>query len=59
MSAGIGFWTRVDWVFFAPLSEYYTSLESVIIFLNTLYMRKLGRAGIGYCSFGKKKVLLQ
>jgi hypothetical protein len=32
ITAGIGFWTYVDWYFFAHLSEYYTSLKPITIF---------------------------
>jgi hypothetical protein len=32
VSAGTGFWTYVDWDFFAHLSEYYTPLKPVTLF---------------------------
>jgi hypothetical protein len=38
ISAGIGFWTYVDWYFFAHLCEYYTTLKPVTFFFNTLYI---------------------
>jgi hypothetical protein len=39
-SAGTGFWTYVEWDFFAHLNEYYTPLKPITIF-NTLYMKCL------------------
>jgi hypothetical protein len=38
-SAGIGFWTYVDWDRFAHLSEYYTLLKPVTLLL-TLYIEE-------------------
>jgi hypothetical protein len=37
ISADTGFWTCVDWKFFAQLNEYYNPLDLVTPFLNTLY----------------------
>jgi hypothetical protein len=39
ISAGIGFWTHVDWDIFAHLSEYYTPFKPVTFFFNTLYIQ--------------------
>jgi hypothetical protein len=39
ISAGTGFWTYVDWDVFAHLSEYYTPLKPVTLFLTPCIMQ--------------------
>jgi hypothetical protein len=39
ISAGIGFWTYVDWAFYAHLNEYCTPLKPVTLFFNPFSLR--------------------